>query len=80
MINVWKYWETWNFKEQRIFTATASFNPFMEIFYFFQRKSIKQYIILSVNKVLRLDFLVDRVKWFVTWSGKATSILVDSRK
>lgn len=94
---MWKYWETSNFKEQRISTGTAktkrnfkeqekvcvvneadncSFNPSMEIFYFFQGKRVRQYIILSVNKGHLLDFQVDRVKWFVTWSGKAASILV----
>lgn len=74
---MWKYWETLNFKGQRIFTGTAktkrnfneqekvclvkeanncSSNPFTEIFYFFQGKSVRQYIILSVNKDPSLRF------------------------
>lgn len=60
-----------NFKEQEKVSLVKeandrSFNPFMEISYFFQEKSVRQYIILSVNKGLLLDFQIDRVKWLVT--------------
>lgn len=60
-----------NFKEQEKVSLVKeandrSFNPFMEIFYFFQEKIVRQYTILSVNKGLLLDFQIDRVKWLVT--------------